>query len=337
MSSEEIGEAFSGFLRLGKEIENHAINLLSPHMNACHPAFLAAIHVAVTGGTIGLLTARGNRAGHEVLIRELEDFLCCRIPVQEIYFISDQTLNHRLRNHSSIAQKKLQVCLDHLNGCKIDASGNPQTMPARFRRVILIDDEDSNIQAVHYYIAEQCLSEKLRARGIFHTSDTIRHMIRSRVDKARARGKDPSQIWRRYRKELRKMQGEESLGSRLIVRDARLLSGEDLYRKLVNTLRHEEIPQESGTLLLLDIDGTLVTLDSMIYVRDRRNPEGTPLVTISQREWADRPEEASWIAAAAAAHQLDSASLFVDFKDFNDPENLGREIRRKGSDMFLRE
>lgn len=294
--SERLGR-FALYLSQGTDVEKVIINLFFSVMRTYHPAFLAAINVILNGGSVGILSARKDQEGSRMLVRELGDFLGYEIPEEHIYFVNDPSYREKAGDIPTTAGRKLQVLLNYL-----EESG------AKFRKVILVDDEDANVEAVLQHYGGHVCSSPLRE-----------------LEKARLRGVPEEAVYRGWRKHAFQVLDPDSPVLRIEAINAKNLSPEKEFHAIVKKLRRGAEPGDTDTIIFLDIDGTCVSLDESIHVRSRLLKD--PVISIPGKEFSCHPDCAWWInEAARRTPGVDRTSLFMDFSDFYDPERINRGL-----------
>lgn len=118
------------------------------------------------------------------------------------------------------------------------------------------------------------------------------------------------------------------LEDRLKVVDARKLNHEALWEELVAAVAEgpPEIRGSSGRIKFYDIDGTLVNVPALMYVRDKETDE--IYQTITQLDLAEHRDINYWIGLAAEAHpEVPRERLFYDFGDFHDASRVQHQVR----------
>ena len=96
--------------------------------------------------TIALLTAHGNKKGHDILLTKLKDTLKdnkLNINIDKIYFINDEDT---LRHVGSTPEKKALIILEHIIGYRIKKFNFIDTIQEKYDKSILYDDESANIE-----------------------------------------------------------------------------------------------------------------------------------------------------------------------------------------------
>ena len=328
---EERALVFERCLRNSPEIHSLLANEIGKAMADYHPALLLGMLHHMRGGTIGVLTARENRDGHEVLISELETFLGFKIPLETVYFVNDRSRNHRLRIWSSTAEKKLQILLDFLNGAKFDEHGFLKPKP-RFQTVLFCDDEDKNLDVVRIYQARTLLSQVLRRQGLQHLSDrTLDQHVQSLFLEAQTQAPDRESAWYSVLQEL-SAKVPNNILKEIQAIDARKLSASQLWHELLegfNMPAGSPLPCQNS-LLMLDVDGTLVAIDAHIYVRDKTRPaEQPPLLIITQEQFSQNSSPDFW---KSQAHKLFPSvaleNMVFDLDDFSDTQRVERIVQQ---------
>lgn len=159
---EDRSARFLQFLRERPEVYNDTVEALIDQHQDYFPALIAVLNAVYAGEDVGLLTARGNREGHRVLLDALEDFIGHTIPRRNMYFVNDTSRNGRLPKESTAA-RKLQVLRDFLNGFYVDENGAEQPMSRKFDKVVFYDDERKNIELVDDYAKQNGLGDTMQA------------------------------------------------------------------------------------------------------------------------------------------------------------------------------
>ena len=162
LSSDERTELFRKTLKDNPDCFNDTIESLIDQHTDYFPALIAVLNAVYDGHDIGLLTARGNRRGHTVLLDAIHDFVGHTIPRRNTYFVNDASRNARLPKENTAA-RKLQVLRDFLNGYYTDAEGNEKPMSKKYDEVIFYDDEMKNITIVADYARDNGLGTSMRA------------------------------------------------------------------------------------------------------------------------------------------------------------------------------
>lgn len=103
-------------------------------------------HLIRHNDTIGLLTARGGKTNHDLLLKKLRDVLWdegVHIEDRKIYFVNDPSLK---RLHSSSSELKACILAEHLLGYKIYVDGFRKEQQDLYDEVHFYDDEWKNIE-----------------------------------------------------------------------------------------------------------------------------------------------------------------------------------------------
>ncbi len=298
------------------------------------PALVFAMNVLADGGTVGLLTARENREGNAEIIRLVGDFLSCDIPEAKAYFINDSALNRRLEYHDGDPSRKLQILLDNLNGVKFNAVGCWTPTSAGFDRIYLIDDERAVLKKVNEFFLELWVRRRLDAKDRLYTSDTISGVVGRMLQRANDKGVGEVSLWRIIRKKLHRDTGLD-IGKKLRVFDAAKLNMEMEWQCLIRKLSGAQRPSRRSSLLLLDLDGTVLHLPRRIYVRSSRNPDRRPFLILSDEEFKEHPDNEYWILRASSRCYMNPEDLFVDHSEANDPEHLQGVIAKARRDNSI--
>ncbi len=98
--------------------------------------------------TIALLTARGNKKGHEVLLNKLKEELHnskINIKIDKIYFANDIDT---VRHNGSTPEKKAMIILEHIIGYRIQNNKFIEVKQEKYDYNVLYEDEIANINAV---------------------------------------------------------------------------------------------------------------------------------------------------------------------------------------------
>ena len=99
--------------------------------------------------TIALLTARGNKKGHTVLLNKLKSSLKehkININIDKIYFINDL---ETLRHDGNTPEKKCLIILEHIIGYKIENNMFIPLKQEKYDDISFYDDEEYNINAIN--------------------------------------------------------------------------------------------------------------------------------------------------------------------------------------------
>jgi hypothetical protein len=105
-------------------------------------------HLDNTSDTIALLTARGNKEEHDILLDKLRNKLTehdLSINISKIYFVGDMSLS---RHTGSSASKKAHVIAEHTVGFRIKDRQFVPIEQEKYKYVNFYDDEDANIDSV---------------------------------------------------------------------------------------------------------------------------------------------------------------------------------------------
>lgn len=101
-------------------------------------------HLAGTKDVINLLTARGNKKGHELLIKTLREHLeKHNIHIKDEYFVSDPTV---VNMAVSSSEKKMLCILQNIVGYKIKDNHFEPIVMDKYDISNFYDDEDRNIE-----------------------------------------------------------------------------------------------------------------------------------------------------------------------------------------------
>jgi hypothetical protein len=111
------------------------------------PAHLALLAAKIRGAELGVLTLRSGREGNLGHINALAQFAGYDFMQRNLYFVSDETLNLRVRHLPSGAARKAQILEDFAAGEYRTATGEIQPLHRRYDRVIFYEDEQRNLEA----------------------------------------------------------------------------------------------------------------------------------------------------------------------------------------------
>lgn len=117
------------------------LDVLKPYK----PANLALLAARLRGAEIGVLTLRSSRDGNDAHIDALSKFTGYTFSQRNLYFVSDEKLNERIRHLPSGAAKKAHILGDFASGEYRTASGEVKSMRRSYGRVIFYEDEEKNL------------------------------------------------------------------------------------------------------------------------------------------------------------------------------------------------
>lgn len=102
------------------------------------------IHLSGTKDVINILTARGNRKGHDSLLNKLKDDLKQHnIEINDAVFVNDPTVVPTVGNTS---EKKMNCILQNIIGYKIDDGKFEPIVMDKYKVSNFYDDEEANIE-----------------------------------------------------------------------------------------------------------------------------------------------------------------------------------------------
>lgn len=134
-------------LYLESKFDSYLKNLESKKYTA---GFIAAKRAAAKGQKIAILTARQNKAAHEILISKLEKKLAVKIPRELVFFVNDSEFQAPER-FSNSNEKKLYVLLQ---------------LAKKFKKIKFHDDEKQNIDIVNRFAKMFKLFPQIKAYDI---------------------------------------------------------------------------------------------------------------------------------------------------------------------------
>jgi hypothetical protein len=109
------------------------------------PAHLALLAAKIRGAEIGVLTLRSSRDGNAAHLEALSNFTGYKFSQRNLYFVSDDTLNFRVRHLPSGAERKAQILADFAAGEYRTATGEMKSLYRLYDRVLFYDDEQRNL------------------------------------------------------------------------------------------------------------------------------------------------------------------------------------------------
>lgn len=112
--------------------------------------FIAAKRAVAKGQKIAILTARPNKAGHEILVKKLENKLGVKIPRELVFFVNDSEFKVPKR-YSNSNEKKLYVLLQ---------------LSKQYKKVKFHDDEPQNIDIVNRFAKMFKLYPQIKAYDV---------------------------------------------------------------------------------------------------------------------------------------------------------------------------
>lgn len=119
------------------------LDVLKPYK----PANLALLAARLRGAEVGVLTLRSSREGNDAHIEAIEKFAGYTFTQRNLYFISDEKLNERIRHLPNGAAKKAHILGDFASGEYRTASGEVKPMRRTYGRVLFYEDEARNLDA----------------------------------------------------------------------------------------------------------------------------------------------------------------------------------------------
>lgn len=308
------------------------------------------------GGHYGFLTARGSRENHTRQVEVLSESIGFAPVASLVYYVNDEVLGRRLNGNSS-SDRKGTVLVNFATGLKESEGGSvvPMSHGKFFDTIIVIDDEDKNLKSFMTLLIRDVCSNVLYEAGMRFRTDGNERRI---SDKAKEitekfypqRGVDilqDPQFWTQivdsvlsdFTKQSGKFVDRESLINKLkkdqkwlpdvlTVLDARTIDAKDCITRLRTSLQSGQ-PLEPGSkrsLLLNDIDGTLLVVDALFHVSKKSDLDQTALLTINQAQFAEHPTPDYWIKQVAQETGFAPADLDFSFAHFRDSETIERDI-----------
>ncbi|MFM1847254.1 MAG: hypothetical protein RL417_728 [Pseudomonadota bacterium] len=133
-----------------KEISDVMLDILKPYKQAN----LALLAARVRGAEIGVLTLRSSREGNAAHLDAIERFSGYSFSPRNLYFLSDEKFNERIRHIPGGPAKKAYILGEFANGEYRTASGESNPLRQRYGRVIFYEDETRNLEAARQKAAE---------------------------------------------------------------------------------------------------------------------------------------------------------------------------------------
>ncbi|MFO0416062.1 MAG: hypothetical protein ACK5Y6_02125, partial [Pseudomonadota bacterium] len=315
------------------------------HLGSELPAIAYTLAHIYEGGYIGLLTARGERQNHSSQIQAISETLGFAPQIELIYYVNDAELSKRLNAMTiGTGDKKAAVLINFANGLKEDEDGRlvPMRLGRPFDEIIFIDDEDKNLKAILQCLIRDVCSNVLYEAGLRHRTDPIERRITERArlmtehaygDAGVSSSADFKFWWNLVDEllgEFTKLTGQHSDRSNLIenlsrqrkwlpdilkVLDGRSIPFAESQARLQRSLSGSD-PLTVGSkrsIVFNDIDGNLVSVNALFYVKLSSNPESEPILVLNQAQFADNPIPEYWLEKAAAESGVPKSDLQFSF------------------------
>jgi len=330
------------------------------YLDSQFPAIGYTLAHIYEGGYIGLLTARQHRKNHGPQIQAISETLGFAPQMELIYYVNDTELSARLNGTArGSAERKAEVLINFANGLKEDENGRlvPMKLGRPFDEIIFIDDEDKNLKAILQCLVRDVCSNVLYEAGVRHRTDGIERRITecasAMTERAySASGVSPSADFRFWwgivdelLAEFTRQTGKHSDRSTLIenlaqqhkwlpdilkVLDGRSIPFAESKARLQQSLRTRQ-PLAVGSkrsIVFNDIDGTLVSVNALFYVKQTSDPESAPVLVLNQAQFAEHPDPKYWADIAATKSGVPASELSLSFAHFSDPKLIKQDLLR---------
>jgi hypothetical protein len=144
------------FLQFVGQPERYAAvgDIMGDIMIQYKPANLALLAARLRGAEIGVLTLRSSRDGNNAHIDAIARFTGYSFEQRNLYFISDEKLNARIRHVNGGPAKKSHILGDFAAGHYSDQNGERRAMRRAYKRVVFYEDESRNLDAARRKAAE---------------------------------------------------------------------------------------------------------------------------------------------------------------------------------------
>jgi hypothetical protein len=275
-----------------------------------------------------------------------------------VYYVNDLQYSRRLGGKAvSTAVKKATVLTNFANGLKEDEEGAvvPITVGKRFDEIIFIDDEDKNLKAVMHCLIRSVCANVMDQVGMWHRTPQWEQRLNERAEQLTndAYQRDgiaathSLQFWTnlvasltaRYLSTQPPEQGSEKIIAELIsqgrwmpdiikVYDGRKLPVEPSLTKLREVF-DRSTPVVLGTrrsIVFNDIDKNILSVNALFYIRRKGEPEGNPLLTFTQAEFAEHSTEAYWKKKVSSEKGIPEDQLEFCWDHFQKADFVRRDI-----------
>lgn len=323
------------------------------------PAIAYTLAHIYTGGYYGLLTARESRDFHHASqIETISEMFGFAPQTELVYYVNDLQYSRRLGGKAvSTAVKKATVLTNFANGLKEDEDGCvvPMTLGKRFDEIIFIDDEDKNLKAVMHCLIRSVCANVMDQIGMWHRTPEWEQRLNERAERLTTdayqregiSATHSPQFWTnlvaslttRYISSQAPEQGSDKIIADLIskgrwmpdiikVYDGRKLPVEPSLTKLQEVFAGST-PVILGTrrsIVFNDIDKNILSVNALFYIRRKDEPEGRPLLTFSQAEFAEHSTEAYWKKKVATEQGIPEDQLVFCWDHFQKADFVRRDI-----------